>query len=186
MRLTNGTQEILIATHNGMAVRFHEDDVRPMGRFVGGVRGITLRGGDHVIGMISLRPGSTILTVCERGFGKRTEAEEYRLTKRGGIGVINIKATERNGKVIAVLDVIDQDELIMITQHGVAIRSEISGIRTISRATQGVCLIKVNLGEGDRLVSVARIEEDKEIDGAGGEEADLPDDGDEPEPDPQA
>ncbi len=168
VRLTDGSQEMFIATREGMAVRFHEDDVRPMGRFVGGVRGVTLNKGDEVIGMQALRPGSTILTVCEHGFGKRTEAEAYRLTKRGGKGVINIRTTERNGNVIAVLDVLDTDELIMITQQGVAIRSKVSDLRVISRATQGVRLI--NLGEGDRLNSVARIEEDKEIEGGGGAE----------------
>ncbi len=169
VRLTNGNQEILIATRDGMAVRFKEDDARPMGRFVGGVRGISLRGEDEVIGMQALRPGSTVLTVCEHGFGKRTGAEEYRLTKRGGLGVINIRTSERNGKVIAVLDVADSDELIMITEQGVAIRSAVREMRIISRATQGVCLI--NLDEGDRLTSVARTEkEDEELAGAEGEE----------------
>ncbi len=119
VRLTNGSQELIIATRGGMAVKFNEDDVRSMGRFVGGVRGITLDDDDEVIGMQALRPGSTILTVCEHGYGKRTEAEEYRLTRRGGKGVINIRTTDRNGKVIAVLDVIESDELIMISQQGV-------------------------------------------------------------------
>src|SRR5690606_37968745 len=154
--LTNGNQEIFIATREGMAVRFDESAVRPMGRFVGGVRGIRLKADDEVVGMQALRPGSTILTVCEHGYGKRTEAEQYRLTNRGGQGVINIRTTERIGKVIAVLDVLDSDELIMITQQGVAIRSKVSDLRIISRATQGVGLIR--LGEGDRLNSVARIE----------------------------
>ncbi|MEN6627185.1 MAG: DNA gyrase subunit A [Candidatus Sumerlaeia bacterium] len=170
VRLTNGSQELMIATRGGMAVKFNEDDVRAMGRFVGGVRGVTLGEGDEVIGMQALRPGSTILTVCEHGYGKRTAVEEYRLTKRGGKGVINIRTTDRNGMVIAVLDVIESDELILITQNGVTIRSSISDIRTIARATQGVRLI--NLGEGDKLISVARIEEDKEVEGEGGGEGD--------------
>ena len=175
VRMTNGVQEILIATRDGMAVHFKEDDVRPMGRFVGGVRGVSLEGDDQVIGMQALRPGSTILTVCENGYGKRTGADEYRLTKRGGKGVINIRTTERNGRVIAVLDVMDSDELIMISEQGVTIRSAVREMRVISRATQGVRLI--NLNEADKLTSVARIEEDKELDGAiGGDEAEGDDD----------
>ena len=171
--MTGGNQEILIATHNGMAVRFNEQDVRPMGRFVGGVRGVALRDDDYVIGMQALRPDSTVLTVCERGFGKRTRADEYRLTRRGGKGVINIRTTERNGKVIAVLDAIDSDELIMISEQGVTIRSAVGEMRFISRATQGVRLI--NLAEKDLLVSVARIEEDKEINGDGEDATDTDD-----------
>ena len=175
VRLTGGQQEILIATRDGMAIRFKEADVRPMGRFVSGVRGATLRGGDIVIGMQALRPGASILTVCEHGYGKRTQAEEYRLTRRGGVGVINIRTSDRNGKVIAVLDAIDSDELIMITQQGVTIRSAVGEMRTISRATQGVRLI--NLAAEDKLVSVARIEEDKELEGGEGDADEPLDDG---------
>jgi len=175
VRMTNGTQEILIATHGGMAVHFKEEDVRPMGRFVGGVRGISLADDDVVIGMQALRPGSTILTVCEHGYGKRTNADEYRLTKRGGKGVINIRTSDRNGKVIAVLDVMDSDGLIMISEQGLTIRSQAQEMRVISRATQGVRLI--NLADGDRLTSVARIEEEPEVEGEGGDDtADLGDD----------
>jgi DNA gyrase subunit A len=177
VRMTNGAQEVLIATRNGMAVRFKEDDVRPMGRFVGGVRGVNLEDDDQVIGMQALRPGSTILSVCENGYGKRSDVEDYRLTRRGSKGVINIRTTERNGKVISVLDVIDSDELIMISEQGVAIRSAVKEMRVISRATQGVRLI--NLADEDRLTSVARIEEDKEVDNGGGDEADDAEIGDE-------
>ena len=142
-----------------------------MGRFVGGVRGITLAKDDEVVGLIVGSPGTTVLTVCEHGYGKRTALDEYRLTKRGGKGVINIKTTKRNGNVIAVMDAIDSDELIMISAHGVVIRSNVSDMRTISRATQGVRLI--DLRDEDHLVSVARIEEDKEVEGAsGGAESD--------------
>lgn len=143
-----------------MAVRFNETQVRTMGRFVAGVRGIRLRGDDEVIGLEVLRPGSSILTVCENGYGKRTLAEEYRLTNRGGVGVINIKTTARNGEVIACLEALENDEVILISEKGIAIRSSLKDLRLISRATQGVRLI--NLGKGDRLTSVARIEEDKE------------------------
>jgi len=173
VRMTNGHQQLLIATREGMAVRFDENDVRPMGRFVGGVRGINLRGDDQVVGMIALRPESTVLTVCEKGYGKRSDAEDYRLTKRGGVGVINIRATERNGKVIAVLDVIESDELILISEQGITIRSRVSDMRVIARATMGVRLM--HLEEGDSLVGVARIEEDKSVAGV----ADAADEGDE-------
>jgi DNA gyrase subunit A len=185
VRLTDGTQEILIATKDGMAVKFNEEDARPMGRFVGGVRGVRLEESDVVIGMISLRSGSSILTVCENGYGKRTDSTEYRLTKRGGKGVINIRTTDRNGRVIAVLDVIESDELIMISEQGQAIRSAVADMRTISRATQGVRLI--DLAEGDRLTSVARLGEagpdDVEGEAGGDDDANGASDGEQPEAD---
>lgn len=159
-RLSNGEQEIFLGTRGGMAVRFKETQVRPMGRDVAGVRGIRLRVDDAVIGLEVLRPGSSILTVCEKGYGKRSEATEYRLTKRGGLGVINIKTTERNGSVIASLEVFDEDEVMMISEQGKSIRSAVKPMRMISRATQGVRLIR--LAEGDLLTAVARIEEDKD------------------------
>jgi len=124
------------------------------------VIGIRLGKDDEVIGMEVLRPNSTILTVCENGFGKRTDADDYRLIKRGGKGVINIKVTERNGDVISIKDVIDDDELIMLTQQGMSIRTYVKLMRVISRNTQGVRLI--NLQEGDKIVAVARIEEKEE------------------------
>jgi DNA gyrase subunit A len=110
--------------------------------------------------MISLRPTATIMTVCQNGFGKRSEVEDYRLTKRGGKGVINIRATDRNGPVIAIMDVLETDDLIMISEQGESIRFAVKDLRIISRATQGVQLKKLN--EGDKLTSVARIEEDKD------------------------
>jgi DNA gyrase subunit A len=160
--MSDGHSEVFIGTRNGMAVRFHESGVRPMGRDVGGVRGVTLRGDDEVVGMCLARPGTTILTVCERGYGKRSAIEDYRLTRRGGIGVINIKTTARNGKVIGILDVIDRDELMMITQSGMTVRASLKDVRVIGRATQGVRLI--SLAENDLLTSVVRIEEDRDAD----------------------
>ncbi|HRR31384.1 MAG TPA: DNA gyrase subunit A [Candidatus Sumerlaeia bacterium] len=160
VRLTNGNQEVFLGTRKGLAVRFKETNVRPSGRFTGGVIGIRLGKDDEVIGMEVLRPNSTILTVCENGFGKRTDADDYRLIKRGGKGVINIKVTERNGDVISIKDVIDDDELIMLTQQGMSIRTYVKLMRVISRNTQGVRLI--NLQEGDKIVAVARIEEKEE------------------------
>jgi DNA gyrase subunit A len=175
VKQTHLDQELLIATRNGMGVRFKGPDVRPMGRFVGGVRGVNLSADDKVIGMIVLQPDTAVLTICENGYGKRTRADEYRLVRRGGKGVINIRTSDRNGKVMAVLDVIDSDELIMISENGVTIRSSVSAMRTISRATQGVRLI--NLAGGDRLTSVARIEEDKDIENTGPEDTGLDDTG---------
>jgi DNA gyrase subunit A len=158
--LTDDKSEVFIGTRHGMAVRFHSSDIRPMGRFVGGVRGIRLSEDDVVVGMTLARPGSSLLSVCENGYGKRSKIEDYRLTKRGGKGVINIRSTERNGSVIGILEVIDTDELMMITQSGMTVRSKISGVRVIGRATQGVRLI--SLSENDVLTSVARIEEGDE------------------------
>jgi DNA gyrase subunit A len=158
--LTDGQNEIFIGTQNGMAVKFHESEVRPMGRDVGGVHGITLRNDDKVIGMTLARPDRTILTVCENGFGKRSPIEDYRLIKRGGIGVINIRTTDRNGRVISILDVTDKDEIMMVTQSGMTVRSSLRDIRVIGRATQGVRLI--SLKEDDVLTSVVRIEEEED------------------------
>ena len=167
VKLTAGNQEVIIGAREGMAVRFNEQDVRAMGRFVQGVRAITLRGDDAVIGMEVCRPNATILTVCEHGYGKRTAIDAYRLAHRGGIGVINIKTTDRNGKVVAIKEVLDDEELIMITQKGTTIRCPVQSIRTIGRNTQGVRLI--NLEEGDRLVDVARLGEKEEPGNGDGE-----------------
>jgi DNA gyrase subunit A len=164
VRMTTGQQEVFIGTMKGQAVRFHEIDIRPSGRDTQGVIGIRMEKGDKVIGMEVLRTNSTILTVCENGFGKRSLAEDYRLIHRGGKGVINIKVTQRNGNVISIKEVIDGDELIMLTQQGMSIRCHVKDIRVISRNTQGVILI--NLQEEDKIVAVARIEEkDEELEG---------------------
>jgi DNA gyrase subunit A len=158
--VSDGTGEIFIASRDGMAIRFKEDDVRPMGRSAYGVRGISLREGDAVVAMEVLTPGGTILSVTEQGYGKRTELEEYRLQSRGGIGIINIQTSERNGKVIGVAHVSDDAELMLITQQGKILRMAAKDIRTIGRATQGVRLIDI---EGDdRAVSIARLAEKDE------------------------
>jgi DNA gyrase subunit A len=158
--VSDGKGEIFIATRDGMAIRFKEDDVRPMGRSAYGVRGISLREGDAVVAMEVLTPGGTILSVTEQGYGKRTELEEYRLQSRGGIGIINIQTSERNGKVIGVAHVSDDAELMLITQQGKILRMAAKDIRTIGRATQGVRLIDI---EGDdRAVSIARLAEQDE------------------------
>jgi DNA gyrase subunit A len=164
-QISDGTHEVFIGTRDGMSIRFPESDVRSMGRTAGGVRGIMLREGDEVVGMDVLTPGGTILSVTEKGYGKRTELDEYRIQSRGGIGIINIQTSERNGKVIGVLQVSDDDELMVISQQGKTLRMAAKDIRTIGRSTQGVTLIDT---EGDdRAVSIARLaEQDGEADGA--------------------
>ena len=158
--ISDGNHEIFIGTRDGMAIRFPENDVRSMGRVAYGVRGISLREGDAVVAMEVLTPGGTILSVTEQGYGKRTELDEYRVQSRGGIGIINIQTSERNGRVIGIAQVSDDAELMLITQQGKILRMAAKDIRTIGRATQGVKLIDI---EGDdRAVSIARLAEKDE------------------------
>ncbi len=168
--LTTGKDEILFASKNGMAVRFKETDVRPMGRTATGVKGITLAPADELVGVEVLTgdPAATILMVTENGFGKRTDVEEYRLIKRGGKGVISIKASERNGLVVGALQVTDGDEIMMITNGGKIIRTRMADLRVIGRNTQGVRLF--NLAEGERVVALDRVAEPGEDEGIEGEE----------------
>ncbi|MBW2965365.1 DNA gyrase subunit A, partial [Candidatus Woesearchaeota archaeon] len=153
--LTDGTMNVIIATRNGMAVHFSENDVRPMGRAAAGVRGITLKDSDAVIGMVLAEAERTLLTVTENGYGKRSPVPEYRLIKRGGVGVKNIICSERNGKVVAIRSVTDDDELMLISQKGIIIRTAVKQISTIGRVTQGVRIMK--LEDGDRLRDAAKI-----------------------------
>ena len=163
VQLTDGTGEIFIGTRNGMAIRFAETDVRPMGRTAYGVRGISLRDDDFVVAMEVVKPGGTLLTVTEQGFGKRTEIEEYRVQTRGGVGIINISTSERNGLVVGVAYVQEGDELLLITQQGMILRMQTNDVRAIGRATQGVKLIDI---EGDdKVVSIARLVEKEEEEG---------------------
>ena len=155
VKLTNGKQDIILGTEQGKAMRFSEENVRTMGRVTHGVKGIKLKENDKVRDMVIVDENSSLLTVCENGFGKRTDFSEYPAHHRGGQGVINIKTTERNGKVVALIDVRDTDELIMITAKGMVIRTPINTIRAIGRNTQGVKLFDVE--EGDKLASVARV-----------------------------
>ncbi len=160
VQLTSDQDQIVLGTRDGMAVRFKQEDVRAMGRNAGGVRGITLKRDDRVVDLAVIRPGQSLLTICENGYGKRTDIDEYRLTKRGGSGVINIKATDRNGSVVALRSVTDADELMVITANGIMLRTAVSNTREIGRATQGVRIIR--LDEGDRVVGVARVAKEDE------------------------
>ncbi len=153
--ITRGEDEIMLATRDGQAIRFKETDVRPMGRTASGVRGINLRDDDMVIDMCLVDPMATLLTLCENGYGKRTEFEEYRLQGRGGYGVINIRTPERNGRVVAMKSIRDADEMMLITSGGMIVRTAAGELRTIGRATQGVRVIALNAG--DKLIGVARV-----------------------------
>lgn len=161
VKITNGSQEILIGTHEGQAIRFNESQVRDMGRTATGVKAVKLSKNDFVIGLVAVvRPSATILVVTENGFGKRSELTDYRVTNRGGKGVITVKTSERNGKLISIKEVTDSDDLMIITSKGILIRQKVKDIRVMGRNAQGVKLIK--LGKDDKISAVAHIvEEDK-------------------------
>ncbi|MFP4106858.1 MAG: DNA gyrase subunit A [Phycisphaerae bacterium] len=153
--ITRGDDEIILGTRNGMAIRFHENDVRSMGRTAAGVKGINLRDDDEVIGMAIVDDMASLLTVCGQGYGKRTSFEEYRTQSRGGVGIINIKTTERNGKVVGMKSIRDHDELMLITHEGMIVRTGVDQMRLIGRATQGVRVIA--LKASDHLVAIAKV-----------------------------
>lgn len=156
--LTNGTNDIIIAKSEGKAVRFNESDVRPMGRTASGVRGVTLESElDKVVGMVCLaRENADLLVVSEKGYGKRSAVEDYRITRRGGKGVKTINVTEKTGKLVAIKSVVDQDDLMIINKSGISIRISVAELRVMGRATQGVRLIKLN--EDDAISSVEKIQ----------------------------
>ena len=154
---TNGGLDVFIGTRSGKAIRFSESRIRAMGRSARGVRGIHLAKEDYVVGMEVVSPGDVILTATERGYGKRSRVDDYRLTNRGGKGVINIKVTEKNGPVVGIRRVTEDDEFMLITSGGQLIRSRVQDVSVIGRAAQGVRLIGVK--EGDRVAALARIEE---------------------------
>jgi DNA gyrase subunit A len=156
--LTNGSNEIIIAKKSGKAVHFKESDVRPMGRTAAGVKGVTLEGPDDcVIGMVCVsREEANLLVVSENGYGKRSSIEDYRITKRGGKGVKTLNITEKTGRLVAIKEVVDTDDLMIINKSGITIRMAVDTLRIMGRATQGVRLIK--LGDGDRISSVEKIE----------------------------
>ncbi len=153
---TNGKQEILIGTNGGMAIRFNESDIRSMGRTAAGVRAIKLDKKDFVVGLVAVkRPGTSILVVTDKGFGKRSELQDYRMTRRGGKGVITMKSSDKNGSLISIREVVDNDDLMIITTKGIMIRQNVGEIRVMGRNTQGVRLIKLH--EGDTISAVASV-----------------------------
>jgi len=175
-RLTDGDNDIVIASKNGQACRFHERDVRDTGRGTQGVRGINLADEDQVVSMVAARRDSSLMSITENGYGKRTNIENYRLTRRAGKGVINIKTSRRNGAVVTVREVDDDVEVIIITMKGVVIRLPVRDLRAIGRNTQGVRLI--NVAEGDKVVDVSTVAvSDEEEEAARGEEGVTPSNG---------
>jgi DNA gyrase subunit A len=161
VRLSDGQSEVFIGTRQGMAIRFHETDVRSMGRTAYGVRGIQLREGDEVVALEVVKPGGTLLTVSQKGYAKRTELDEYRVQSRGGLGLKNLEVTDKNGLVVGIAQVHENEELLVITQQGKILRTPASEIRTIGRATQGVRVM--DLDDEDSVVSVALVERDEEL-----------------------
>ena len=153
--ISDGSYEVVLATRKGMAIRFPEEKVRGMGRTAYGVKGIKLAKGDYVIGMVVVKRDSSLLVVSENGYGKRTSIDDYRITNRGGKGVINVKTSDRNGDVVAIKEVLDVDELILITKNGIANRQNVKDIKVIGRNTQGVRLIR--LKDDDLVTDVARV-----------------------------
>ena len=172
VRETDGSQKILIATHDGMAVVFDENDVRPMGRSAMGVRGIRLREGDYVVGAARAREGKSVLTITEKGYGKRTPVEEYRITNRGGLGIKNYQITDKTGKIVGVKVVDGTEDLLLMTQSGILIRTPVENIKeTANRATQGVIVMRFK-EEGDQVISMA-LAEHEDTGGSGGFRRDL-------------
>jgi DNA gyrase subunit A len=164
VQVTSGTNDVVLATRHGLSVRFHESDVREMGRDTTGVKGIELRPSDSVVGMVVIKRESTLLVVTEKGLGKCSDIDEYRVQKRGGKGILTLNRTERTGDVVALLEVVTEDELMIMTRQGVAIRTKVSEIRVASRATQGVKLVA--LDDKDYVSAVARVvPDDKDTEG---------------------
>jgi len=170
VRLTSGEDQVMLGTAKGKAIRFRDSDARPLGRVARGVRGIRLRKGDRVVSLALVSEGASLLTASVNGYGKQTSFDEYRTQSRGGFGIINMKMVPRNGDIISVIDVSEDEDLIMMTESGMVVRIASSSINVIGRSTQGVRLIR--LKEGDRLISVAKVppEEETEGDAEGAEE----------------
>ncbi|MGH7363488.1 MAG: DNA gyrase subunit A, partial [Candidatus Methylomirabilales bacterium] len=166
VELTRGTDAVFLGTRQGQAIRFKEEEVRPMGRIARGVIGISLEEGDQVVGMEIVSEGATILTVTERGYGKRTDLSEYRLQGRGGKGIINIRVTEKNGPVVSLKKVSDEDGLMMISQEGKVTRLNVRDVSVIGRATQGVRL--QGLEAGDQVAAITRLVTEEGEENGGG------------------
>ena len=173
-QITTGENDIILGTRNGMSIRFSETNIRPTGRKTMGVKGIELKGeGDSVVGMIVVRREGTVLAVSEHGYGKRTEVINYRVQNRAGKGIITIKTTPKVGHMVALLEVVDSDDLMIITSRGVLIRQPVASIRSIGRNTQGVKLIR--LDETDSIAAVTRVQEEKDPEETSTEPGEVPD-----------
>ena len=172
-RIIAGGEDVVLGTSNGMAIRFNEADVREMGRTARGVRGIKLKGDDVVVDMVTTGKAPSLMTVCEKGFGKKTALDDYRTQGRGGSGLINIKCSERNGKVVALKAVNDDDDIMIISSRGIIMRMGLDALRDIGRNTQGVKLIKLN--SDDNVVAVARVEKSDDDDAEQTDAVDQPD-----------
>ena len=173
VQVTGGSNDIVIATKHGLSIRFQEADVREMGRDTTGVRGVTLSEGDAVVGMVVIKREATLLVVTEKGLGKCSHIDEYRVQKRGGKGILTLNRTERTGDVVTLMEVLPEDEIMIITKHGVIIRSSVAQIRVTGRNAQGVKLVQ--LQEGDIVTAVARVVPD-DGDAAGDDGAEVGDD----------
>ncbi|MGE4275933.1 MAG: DNA gyrase subunit A [Lawsonibacter sp.] len=167
---TDGSKHILIATHDGQAVCFDENDVRAMGRDAMGVRGIKLRDGDYVVGAARAEKEKTVLSITENGYGKRTAVEEYRITNRGGLGIRNYMVTEKTGNVVGIKVVDGSEDLLLVTQGGILIRTHVDSIRMAGRATQGVIVMRFK-GEGDQVISLALADREQDEEISTGEES---------------
>jgi DNA gyrase subunit A len=154
-KLTDGTHDILLATYKGLSIRFHENEVRDMGRTAAGVKGIRLNDNDYVIGMMVIKREGTVLVVTEKGYGKRTSIKEYRVSHRGGKGIITLKVTDKSGGLLAIKEVMNEDDIMLITTQGVVIRQSVRKISVLGRNTQGVRLIKLDVD--DRVADIARV-----------------------------
>jgi DNA gyrase subunit A len=179
VQITSGTNDIVLATRHGLSIRFHEQDVREMGRDTTGVKGIELGPRDALIGMVVIKRDATLLVVAERGIGKCSKIDDYRVQKRGGKGIITINRTEKTGDAVSIMEVLPEDELMLMTKQGILIRMAVKGIRVAGRNTQGVKL--VNLDQNDLVMAVARVvpDDEEESEGAEGEAEPVGVDGDE-------
>jgi DNA gyrase subunit A len=172
VQVTSGSNDVVLATRHGLSVRFHESDVREMGRDTTGVKGIALRPGDQLVGMVVIKREATLLVVTEKGLGKCSEVSEYRAQKRGGKGILTLNRTVRTGDVVALMEVVPEDELMLMTRQGVAIRSRVSEISVTGRVAQGVKLVA--LDDHDVVQAVARVIPEDKDDGVEGAEGDAP------------
>ena len=160
VRMTNSNSEILIGTHDGMSIRFHEKDVRPMGRDTRGVKGIELRKGDYVVGMALADGKDYLMTVTENGMGKKSPIEDYRLQSRGGLGIKNYNITEKTGKILGINTITDEDDLMMITVEGTVIKMHTDEIRPCGRVAQGVILMRTD--DNTKVAAMAIMEREEE------------------------